>query len=232
MSSAPYGQAASDRRRGGGLVFRPIAEAAAAREHAEHRRGAAHAVSVAGRAASVIRLASLSAPHRGLAPFGASPAQPCRSLRSHGRRFIHAHHAWRDEVPGRRRRPRRLISWCCCELPRVPDNETSAACFIHRAERADGLVEALRALLVEPLPDAFAPEIIAVPTRGMERWLSQRMSARLGARPGRSDGVCANVEFPSPRRLLGGVVAVAAGLPPDEDPWLPERALWPLLEVM
>ena len=87
-------------------------------------------------------------------------------------------------------------------------------------------------LLVEPLPDAFAPEIIAVPTRGMERWLSQRMSARLGARPGRSDGVCANVEFPSPRRLLGGVVAVAAGLPPDEDPWLPERALWPLLEVM
>jgi hypothetical protein len=38
---------------------------------------------------------------------------------------------------------------------------------VHRAERADGLVEALRALGVGPLSDPFAPEVIAVPTRGM-----------------------------------------------------------------
>jgi exodeoxyribonuclease V gamma subunit len=44
---------------------------------------------------------------------------------------------------------------------------------LHRAERADGLVEALRALLADPLPDPFAPELIAVPTRGMERWLTR-----------------------------------------------------------
>ena len=103
---------------------------------------------------------------------------------------------------------------------------------IHRAERADGLVEALGALLVDPLPDPFAPEVISVPTRGMERWLTQRMSARLGARPGRSDGVCANVEFPSPRRLVGDAVAAASGVEPDEDPWLADRAVWPLLEVV
>ena len=59
---------------------------------------------------------------------------------------------------------------------------------IHRAERADGLVDALRGLLVDPLPDPFAPEVVAVPTRGMERWLTQRMSDRLGARPGRAGG--------------------------------------------
>ncbi len=35
----------------------------------------------------------------------------------------------------------------------------------------------------------------------MERWLTQRLSAGLGAAPGRADGVCANVDFPSPRRL-------------------------------
>ncbi|MGI8592867.1 MAG: exodeoxyribonuclease V subunit gamma [Solirubrobacteraceae bacterium] len=103
---------------------------------------------------------------------------------------------------------------------------------IHRAERADRLVEALGAVLLDPLPDPFAPEVIGVPTRGMERWLTQRMSARLGARPGRSDGVCANVEFPSPRRLVGDTVAAASGIEPDEDPWLPERAVWPLLEVV
>ncbi|MDX6706125.1 MAG: exodeoxyribonuclease gamma subunit [Solirubrobacteraceae bacterium] len=103
---------------------------------------------------------------------------------------------------------------------------------IHRAERADGLVAGLGALLVEPLADPFAPEVIAVPTRGMERWLTQRMSACLGAAPGRRDGVCANIEFPSPRRLVGDAVATAFDIRPDIDAWLPERAVWPLLEVV
>ena len=103
---------------------------------------------------------------------------------------------------------------------------------IHRAEQADGLVAALAALLADPLPDPFAPEVVAVPTHGMERWLTQRMSARLGTTAGRGDGVCANVEFPSPRRLAGDAVAAASGIDPYEDPWLPERAVWPLLEVV
>ena len=102
---------------------------------------------------------------------------------------------------------------------------------VHRAERADGLVEALRGLLAEPSGDPFAPEVVSVPTRGMERWLSQRLSAVLGASEGRTDGVCANVLFPPPRRLAGDAVAAASGIAPDDDPWLPERALWPLLEL-
>ncbi|MDQ3723248.1 MAG: exodeoxyribonuclease V subunit gamma, partial [Actinomycetota bacterium] len=103
---------------------------------------------------------------------------------------------------------------------------------VHRAERADGLVQALGGLLREPLHDPFAPEVIAVPTRGMERWLTQRMSACLGVTPGREDGVCANVEFPSPRRLGADAVAAASGIDPDADPWLLEHALWPLLDVV
>jgi exodeoxyribonuclease V gamma subunit len=103
---------------------------------------------------------------------------------------------------------------------------------IHRAERADGLVAALTALLADPLDDPFAREVVAVPTRGMERWLTQRMSSGLGASAGRADGVCANVEFPTPRRLVGEAVAAASGIDPDADPWLPERAVWPLLEVV
>jgi exodeoxyribonuclease V gamma subunit len=103
---------------------------------------------------------------------------------------------------------------------------------VHRAERADGLVDALRGLLADPPADPFAPEVVAVPTRGMERWLAQRMSHRLGVSPGRGDGVCANVEFPPPRRLVGDAVAVASGIDADGDPWLPERAVWPLLEVV
>jgi exodeoxyribonuclease V gamma subunit len=103
---------------------------------------------------------------------------------------------------------------------------------IHRAERADGLVCALSDLLAQPPPDPFAPEVVAVPTRGMERWLAQRMSGTLGATPGRSDGVCANVAFPSPRRLVGDAIATASGIAADDDPWLPERSVWALLELL
>src|SRR5918994_5308636 len=103
---------------------------------------------------------------------------------------------------------------------------------LHRAERADGLVDALRALLADPLPDPFAPELVAVPTRGVERWVAQQLSNGLGATPGRRDGVCANVLFPSPRALLADAVAAGSGLAPGEDPWRPERTAWTLLEVV
>jgi exodeoxyribonuclease V gamma subunit len=103
---------------------------------------------------------------------------------------------------------------------------------IHRAERADRLVDALAAILGEPPADPFTPETIAVPTRGMERWLTQRISARLGASPGRADGICANVEFPFPGRLIGGAISTASGIEPDDDPWPPERSVWPLLDVV
>ena len=103
---------------------------------------------------------------------------------------------------------------------------------VHRAERADGLADALAALLAEPLADEFAAEVVAVPTRGMERWITQRMSAVLGSSTGHADGVCANVTFPFPHRLVSDAVAAASGIDPAADPWLPERATWPLLEVV
>ena len=103
---------------------------------------------------------------------------------------------------------------------------------IHRAVRADALTDALAGLLAQSPADPFAPEVVAVPTRGMERWLTQRMSAVLGARPGRADGICANVAFPSPHRLVSDAVAAASGIDPAEDPWLPERSVWPLLGVV
>src|SRR5947208_16415302 len=103
---------------------------------------------------------------------------------------------------------------------------------LHRSNRADGLVESLSALLAEPPGDPFVPEVISVPTRGMERWIAQQLSSRLGTTDGATDGICANVQFPTPRRLVGDAVAAAVGLEPDTDPWLPERSVWPLLSVV
>ncbi len=87
-------------------------------------------------------------------------------------------------------------------------------------------------LVAEPLEDPLTPEVVSVPTRGIERWLTQRLSAYLGARPGRQDGVCANIDFPFPGTLVGRALAVATGSDPKDDPWLPERAVWPLIQVV
>lgn len=103
---------------------------------------------------------------------------------------------------------------------------------IHRAERADALVDALVDRLAEVPADPFTPEIVAVPTRGVERWLTHRIGAAVGTSPGRADGVCANVEFPFPGRLVGDVLAEVTGVDRTEDPWRPERLVWPVLEVL
>jgi exodeoxyribonuclease V gamma subunit len=103
---------------------------------------------------------------------------------------------------------------------------------IHRAERADRLADGLAETLLAPLADPFTADVVAVPTRGIERWLSQRLSTRLGTSAEGADGVCANVEFPFPGRLILSALAEATGLDPENDPWLPERSVWPLLEVV
>ncbi|MCK6210145.1 exodeoxyribonuclease V subunit gamma [Georgenia sp. EYE_87] len=103
---------------------------------------------------------------------------------------------------------------------------------LHRSERADALVPPLAALLADPPEDPFAPDVVAVPTRGVERWLAQRLSHHLGAGPDGEPGVCANVTFGSPHRLVGDVLTASLGLGGDDDPWQAERLTWPLLEVV
>jgi len=103
---------------------------------------------------------------------------------------------------------------------------------LHRSERADALVDALGDVLGDGLPDPLETEVVSVPTRGVERWLTQRLSGRLGTSAGRQDGVCANVDFPFPGRLIGGAIAAASGFEADADPWLPDRAVWPLLDLL
>src|ERR687886_496100 len=73
---------------------------------------------------------------------------------------------------------------------------------LHRAERADVLVDALAEVLAAPLADPFAT--------------------------GEEDGVCAGVDFRSPRRL----VQAALGDPGGDDAWAPSRAVWPLLATL
>lgn len=101
------------------------------------------------------------------------------------------------------------------------------ALHLHRAPRTDLLADALGELLSTPLDDPFATELVLVPARGVERWLSQRLSHRLGTTAGRGDGVCAGVEFRFPRSLVAELTGSR-----DDDPWAADALAWPLLSVL
>jgi exodeoxyribonuclease V gamma subunit len=101
------------------------------------------------------------------------------------------------------------------------------AFHLHRAARIDLLADGLGALLSDPLPDPFAEELVLVAARGVERWLSQRLSHVLGCRTGSGDGVCAGVAFRHPNSFIAEVTGTV-----DDDPWSPEAMTWPLLEVI
>ena len=100
------------------------------------------------------------------------------------------------------------------------------ALHLHRAERTDLLADALGTLLATPQADPFAEELVVVPARGVERWLSQRLSHVLGRGSG-ADGVCAGVSFRSPASLIAEITGTR-----EDDPWSPDAMVWPLLEVI
>lgn len=92
------------------------------------------------------------------------------------------------------------------------------ALLIHVGSHPDELVAKLCDMLAAPPADPFAPELVAVPTRGIERWLTQRIASELASRSS-GDGVCANVEFPSPRRLVRDVLLTIPELASALESW-------------
>jgi len=111
---------------------------------------------------------------------------------------------------------------------------TTARMYVHRAESGHALVAGLAAVLAEPPDDPFVPDLIAVPTQGIERWLAQQLSHHLGAgTDDQGDGVCANVAFPHPNDILDQTVAATS---PEHaqsvQDWHPARTVWPLVDLL
>jgi exodeoxyribonuclease V gamma subunit len=98
---------------------------------------------------------------------------------------------------------------------------------LHRAARTDRLADGLAELLQDPPGDAFAEDYVVVPARGIERWLAQRLSHRLGVDTRGGDGVCAGVRFVSPSSLVSLLLDRER-----DDPWHPDQMVWPLLSVI
>lgn len=112
-----------------------------------------------------------------------------------------------------------------------PDKHRGDAQMIqlHMAERLDDLAGALAQHLAVPMADPMAPEVLVVPTSGMQRWLSLELSRHLGTSGlSRSDGVSANIKMQFP----GSLTKMLAPEGDDFDPWELERVAWVLLEVL
>ena len=107
---------------------------------------------------------------------------------------------------------------------------------LHHDPDADRLVAALAEVLRDPLDDPLTTEPVAVHSRGLERWLAQRLANVLGTGAGdgtgASDGVCAAVDFPFPGAIIGRALAAVGGVHHDRDPWRADRLAWQLLELL
>ncbi|HEU4676282.1 MAG TPA: exodeoxyribonuclease V subunit gamma, partial [Motilibacteraceae bacterium] len=103
---------------------------------------------------------------------------------------------------------------------------------MHRVGSGEALVDGLAELLAVPPADPFAADVVAVPAQGVERWLAQRLSHRLGAGTG-DDGVCARVDMPSPTSLLDAALAAAGPEHADAvQRWAPDALTWAVLGVL
>jgi exodeoxyribonuclease V gamma subunit len=97
--------------------------------------------------------------------------------------------------------------------------------FLHRSNRSESLVETLAGIIRMPLPDPLEPEIIAVNSKGMERWLAMQLSERLG--------VLANAEFPFPRHLIERLFDAVLQDPPEHStPFQQPVLLWSIAALL
>lgn len=99
------------------------------------------------------------------------------------------------------------------------------ALTVFRSNRLEFLGQALAQTLADnPPSDPLQPIEIGCASYGMEAWLRQRIAQQAG--------VCANVEFPFPGKVIRTLIDGACDAPSAADGWSPEALPWTVLEVL
>jgi exodeoxyribonuclease V gamma subunit len=96
--------------------------------------------------------------------------------------------------------------------------------FLHSSNRLEVLAGELAKVLHTPLSSPLAPEIIAVQSKGMERWLSLQLAT--------IDGIWANYRFPFPTALIRELLASLLGSVAESPLLVPENLAWRLMEIL
>ena len=96
---------------------------------------------------------------------------------------------------------------------------------VYRSNRVERLLDPLARELTRPSPNLIAPQQVVVNSKGMERWLSMQLAQRTG--------ICANLEFPFPFRVLHESFEAVLGPQAKRlDAWTREPLSWAVLATL
>lgn len=95
---------------------------------------------------------------------------------------------------------------------------------IQTSNRIENLVDALAALLKQPLSSPFTPEVIVMQSKGMQRWLAMELAGRFG--------VWANCSYPFPNALIAQLFKQVVADVPATDPFAPDCMTWQIFGML
>ncbi len=95
---------------------------------------------------------------------------------------------------------------------------------LYQSNHLEQLTDQLAALLPHSNASVFEVERIVVPHLGMQRWLTLQLAERLG--------ICANVEFPLPARLIWDLFRAADVDVPEQSSFTPDILRWRILALL
>lgn len=95
---------------------------------------------------------------------------------------------------------------------------------LHLSNRLEQLVDELAEVVRQPIESVFVPETIVVPSSGMSRWLRQELAVRLG--------VCTNVDFPFPQRIIADLFAAALPDVPQSKAYSASLMTWRIMRLL
>lgn len=99
-----------------------------------------------------------------------------------------------------------------------------AGLSVYTSNRLEILVKQLAGIVPKPLPAPFAPEVIVIQSRGMERWVSMELA--------RLNGVSANCAFPFPNAFLEKIFKQLIPGLPDISPFDTDITTFRLMKII
>ncbi len=95
---------------------------------------------------------------------------------------------------------------------------------IFTGNRMEILVEAIAGVVDKAPASPFAPEVIVVQSKGMQRWLAMELAGRFG--------VWANCDFPFPNSMVRRLLQAVLPDVPDRSPFSPEVMAWRIMGLL
>ena len=101
----------------------------------------------------------------------------------------------------------------------------STRLHFYKSNRLEKLLEKLAAIVAEPLARPFDCETVLVLSRPMQHWVSLGLA--------KHNGICANMSFPFPLRLLNDIFAANLDVElPDPSPYDSGALAWSLVDIL